>query len=311
MKSYHESGFGMIEAIFAATIGIIGLFYLATGITSMKKASRNVDSGLELAGVRKNLIESVDCAATFAGRTKGNPCPTGTYLTLKKRAGTDIIDANGTRSGRWVIRAYCQSSASPGGLDVRALGILPAHDSVASAKNWLSGSPNPLHYRKDELTSAPYDWNHPKARMFSPGGAGALCGSWFGTSVATPGCNAGQYVKNVDFETQTVTCANLPSCPVGQMLRGYFANGQPDCRVSGDRIIAHVECLICENGNVCGHRNESGGAWCNNGAPVCPGGSYAVNRGYYHDDLSSSEPCDSTCGGMGTHVGYHDCLLSD
>jgi hypothetical protein len=216
MRWERESGLGMVEAIIASMVGIIGLVALNAGIVNVKKASRKVESELDVSGIRANLSQSISCL------TKGNPCPTGRYVDLKTSLEKVVIGSGGTRIGHWVVRAYCQPPSSPGatdgGLDIRALGVLPAHDTTAEARTWHPQPTNLDYFRKDELTQLPYDSDHPRARVSTPG-ATSLCSDWFGTVTPTGNCSGpNQFVKSIDFDNQTVACGSVPNCTGNNVL---------------------------------------------------------------------------------------------
>jgi hypothetical protein len=216
MKLARQAGLGTMEMVVASTVAFIGMFIFGMGIMNFNKAKRKAESETDLSGIKAQILQTVDCDRTFAafGTGKGTVCLPGTYITLRSRSTTNnvILPQGGIRKGDFVVRAYCEGGPT-GGLDIRALGILPAHEATAAARNWKSTTaPNPNFYRKDETTGIPYDWNHPKARILAPGPTG-LCSDWFGTPPPTPGCTApNQFVRNVDLDSRIATCATIPVC---------------------------------------------------------------------------------------------------
>lgn len=222
MGANGQSGFGLVEAIITITLGVVGLVALNSGVLDAKKSSRRVESDIDLSSIRNNLQQSVSCSRTFAGRVRGNPCPAGQYIDLKTVLDKTLLAQNGSRIGHWVVRAYCDAPGAPGapdgGLDIRALGILPASDGVAEARDWKSGVPDPGLFRRDELTLTPYNADHPKAKLFAVTTI-PLCSDWFGTPSDVGNCsNPNQFVKSIDFENESMTCGTVPSCTGTQVL---------------------------------------------------------------------------------------------
>lgn len=239
-----QKGFGFVETILAIGVTLTALMFLGLGMKSFNQSKRKTVSETDLSLLKADILRQIDCDKTFAplGLPKGRVCATDRYLTLRARSTSNdiLVPSAGGRVGDWVVRALCTGGAG-GGLDVRALGILPGRDGVGRLKNWAGGAPpRPAsNYRKDEITGQPYDWTHPKSRLFVPG-ANGLCSEWFGTPLsnqtACPAAN--QFVKDVNLGLRSATCGTIPNCTAGALI--HDGNGFVCSSAVNDSVTALV-----------------------------------------------------------------------
>jgi hypothetical protein len=222
LKGGREAGIGLMEVIVAAGLGTIVIAALMISMQKMSRFNKKVESSTDLSAIRSRLAEAVNCTKTFqtAGLPLGNPCPAGGYINLLASGGQMVVPLAGLVVGPWTVRAYCRSS--DGSLDIRAAKIRPG--APAGSEDWRTGTVDPANFLRDEMdgnlanASGAYSWNHPKSRLFATGSAG-LCSNWFS---GTPGghCSGpGEFVKSIDFNSNTAICGTVPTCPAGNALR--------------------------------------------------------------------------------------------
>ena len=285
--SNSKRGFSLLEGMVTiAILSIAGIAVVRSNVTSMKSIKSN-NLRLEIQDIKKTISSRLSCPKTL-GATIPTAC--SGPVVLRDNSNSPLVPASG-KLGDWSITSRCEVLSGKNGL------------SVYVTKKTATGD-----FAKDPLNqNIVLDETSPVSLIF--GADVRPCGNWF-DAAATPTCGPGQYVKNVNFYSQTLTCADLPQCPVGQMLRGYYADGSPNCRESGSRVVGGVECMQCENGTICGERNAWGAASCSSGSPVCSAGS-VLTLGMSHDEIASMEPCWAVCGLSGAHVGTFQCVIND
>lgn len=285
--SKSDRGFTLVEGLVTiAIMSIAGWALVQQNVTSMKSIKSN-NLRLEIQDIKRTITSRLSCIKSL-GATIPTTCSGS--VVLRDSSNSAIVPTTG-KLGAWNISSRCEVLNGKNGL------------SIYATKKTTTGA-----YAKDPLNpNIIYDETSPISLIF----AADLrpCGNWF-DGVPSASCGPGQYVKNVNFNDKSLTCANLPQCPVGQFLRGYNPDGSPNCRDSGARVVGGVECLQCENGTVCGPRNEWGGATCSGASPVCSSG-LAQSVSYYHDDLSKPEGCYAACGPGGTNVVSYHCIIND
>jgi hypothetical protein len=223
-----QAGFGLMEVLVAAGLGTVVVAALMFAMQRMSQFNQKVESSTDLSGIRARLAESVNCTRTFQAQALplGNPCPTGQFINLFGGGGQMVVPAAGLVVGQWTVRAYCRSG--DGSLDIRAAKVRPG--APATAIDWPTGTVDPANFLRDTMggnagvggtNASSYSWIHPKSRLF-PAGGGGLCSNWF---AGTPGgsCAPNQYISNIDFNSNTVTCLPLPPtppvCAAGMALR--------------------------------------------------------------------------------------------
>ena len=216
MTSKKNQGFGLLQALLLLAVGSSVIGIVSQRTSTVAKSAKKTESRVDLLGLKSNIYNNVDCAATFAPSLgfgpKGALCSPGSgatgYIDLRSKNGILLNSAGTSRFGKWNALAYCSS----GGIEIRFVSLLPAHYGNLADKQWVgkSAPENPSHYRLDEITKAPYSWQHPLSVVSQPNARG-LCADWFSapaTSAAT--CNG--FVRNINFRSKKVTCEPMPNC---------------------------------------------------------------------------------------------------
>jgi hypothetical protein len=253
-----KDGFGMLENIVGAAVGLAVVGAASVAITKSNRLSKKAFSTLDISNAKQNLYSAIDCGMTLANLPLGDPCAGRPgYIPLISLEGKILVAASGSAfgsGGDYVLRAYCHDGSVPGvakGIEVRAVKLYPRFVRNVSDISWVGVArpPNPSHYIKDEVRGPgglelAYDWNHPKSILSTPG-PGGLCSSRFGNNVAalcTYGAN--QYIKSVDFDAQTVECGTIPTCSDTETLE--FSANNFTCNSSlyttiTDNYIRHID----------------------------------------------------------------------
>jgi len=163
----NENGFGMTEALVAATIGLVVLFSINGAMTQIMKGSSKVNSTLDLSAIKSELIQSVDCKVTLA-----TPCTDGSYIDLQTGSLKTVVSAAGTKRGKFMVRARCSQIGQDMGIDVRVAWLTQAGSANPLALDF--NSTDDAWFRHDEVNAnLKYNWSHPKAKLFT--GANELC----------------------------------------------------------------------------------------------------------------------------------------
>ena len=214
-----ELGLGLIEMVIAAGLGVLVVAGVTVGVNSTSRAGRKVESSVDLVAIKSQLVSSVDCGRTMAGRTPGNACPTPTYIPLKNALNSNVVGAGGQKFGDWTILAQCSSA----GIDVRAAKLIggAANFSNTTAANFKPDEMNRnLSYSFDVSMTT----GHPKSQLFRPDLANpstGLCGAWFGGAAGDNKieCGPNEVMKGVNLTMGTPICYPIPSCGAETALK--------------------------------------------------------------------------------------------
>jgi microcystin-dependent protein len=167
-----ERGAGLIEMIIAAGIGAAVLAGVTYSLTGLMKTSNKANTSMDIVAVKAKILNSVRCEQTLS-----TPCTDGTYIDLKDSSNRVVVSASGSNLGKFFVRALCHNSGSLNGIDVRAAWLSDAGRTNPNSKVFTAS--NPVWFMKDETNSnLPYNWNHPKDKLFSDlsGSDAMLCG---------------------------------------------------------------------------------------------------------------------------------------
>ena len=192
-------------------------------VSSTHKSASKIESSLDLSGLRMQVLDGVDCAASFPA-VAAAPCAPGSFVELRSKKGATLIPANGLQaSNGWRLQARCEA----GGIALRAARIrggasVPATWQAALA---LSDEAKRQVFFQDEAGGRAagttrllfYDWSHPKGNLV-PGGASGLCSHLWGTIPGGDCAGPNQFVKSINFTNRSVVCGTVPACTNTQQL---------------------------------------------------------------------------------------------
>lgn len=235
-----ENGFGLVEVLIAAALGMGLLLALSNGMSSLTASSRKVESSLDLSGVKARVIEGVSCAKTMAA--PGACATDGQYLNLLDERGKPLVEDTGTLMGRFLVLARC-NKGTDGGIEVRAARLTSAGLSNPKARKFDAPSGKEDWFARDEVNSnLLYDWSHPKGLLLTRRSTsdGRLCREMFGggpppaTLIRCTSPN--QVMRGYDPVKGTADCVSGADmtfissikCPSGQYLEG-IVNNRPVC----------------------------------------------------------------------------------
>jgi len=168
-------GFGIIECIVAASVGMIIIMAISSVMSGVNSSIRKLESITDLLIIKSMVADATNCSQTLAASPT---CTTlGGYVALRNASGNVAVTLNGTQIGRFLVRAHCDVG---GGIDVRAAKLTQAGMLAPSALDFSATDAS--WFQKDEKDKTLlYNWLHPKGRILSnmPGNDMRLCKPFF------------------------------------------------------------------------------------------------------------------------------------
>jgi hypothetical protein len=240
LKSKEAKGFTVVEVLTSAAIGVVVLMILGKSLNMLNANSKKLEAFSELNLAKSMILGEISCQRTFASLPARPPCSgAGRYIDILNDTGRVLVGSGGTKFGSWTIRALC----APNGISIRGSNILPAHESrTDELTDWRGRSTpaNPELYKKDHAvpgSTNTFSWAHPLSEISRAGPSG-LCTEYFSRRINHAGCPAGYYLKDVNFDTNDVTCVPTQNCipPLALKFDGtsFVCSNDLNNRITGE-----------------------------------------------------------------------------
>jgi hypothetical protein len=229
----NSPGFTLPELLFSAALNTIALLVIGQGIVLLKASSKRLDLLAELTSTKVDILTALSCKQTFASQTSRPPCGAEQYIDVRSApslgfpSGKVLVASNGTKIGAWTFRAKCTNW----GVEIRGAAIRPEFQSEQTSLTTFTagGKPDPSKYRLDNTSSAginAFSWAHPLAIVSESREntnikktQNGLCTEYFRPKIVYNKCPSGSYLKNLDFDSNEITCGSSQQCLFPQTLK--------------------------------------------------------------------------------------------